>query len=1315
MRRVSSILIIIFLILSGFGLTILFDFTSQNASADIYIDTDTPWSGTKIIDGNVYIRGGVTLTINPGTIVIFNGNYNIIVNDTGKLDANGGDSINQQITFHNETGSTWGAIKVQDRGYANLDWCVIENSTNGIWLDRLAYNTNYRTTVTNCSFNNCSSYFRLTKSNLNVTSTKFEGAQFNDNLADNLKNLTLDGESKLYIQYFVNINTMDGLGAPLENIQVDIQENPFHSLSSGKTDAGGQFLYNPVTDIEISGTTPKADFQYIANIDVKDKWSGTGVEIIDISNQSTIINNASTEPKNKNLHIQKDYIFNYPPIIDDIASNIKVKEDKSEDIMFVFHDNDDFKDGNKTGPAKFDGITINITDPATGYGIYNDTGSPNTKNKYIIWSNKNGGELRFYRTVESPSSPLPPDDYDATVIEYINITISDGLGQKAWTGDVLIEFQNVPDKPEIKGLPWAQNVTVVTEDVPTYLDIIVSDDDNDTAEIDVYSNSEYVNYIYSPTSQSLELLFENEFGNDSTQEQIDITATDGCSDPVMYSFFVNFKQTSDPPVINGTIPNWYGNESIPSFEFSLGQYASDPDPDDNYKTLKWYVTGVDEELFGKRVFDVSEDTMNATANTPLSFSLNPELDLGGAQKPKMVEDKIQIWLKDKDGNTTSQEISLFVNSTNQPPSLYKIDKGDSKITVEPASGVSSDTYRFQIEYRDLDGEKGDAPAIGYPKVYIDDEPNVMVEVDPSDDNYKDGKLYYYQHSSLSAGSHEHYFECSDGDLITRLPKENDKPNNISLPDVVSRVYILRRESLDHNFVVRLAHTSPLAFANVADASKPSTELEPDKDEFNKTKGDIGAYFQIETDHIDSLLWAELSIQFGLGSDYADNYNDTKWLRKVDMEFGYYTAAINDWTSIYSEMSLGSHILMCNITEQYTLASILASTDKPVFTVIGELDADNDGHYNAKDAFPFDPAASLDSDKDGSPDKWNHQGMSEKDSTTGLHIDAFKYDPAASLDDDNDKCPDEWNVGKNQNDSTSVPKLTLDHFPDNPGACLDTDGDGMPDKLDKLRDTKNLIEDKDDDNDDMPDDWEEQYGLDPKDPHDADEDKDGDGRSNLEEYRKGTDPNKKDAEEGILSSFMMILIIIIVIVVIVIVLGFILRKRGKKEPEDLPRGMGGPPPEPEGGEEALPPETEAYAPAPETEQLPGEPPGDALGFEDQAQTQVLQDEGILTEGEVPVGESLPTQEAMPPTEEPATLPPVDEEQMTPPELPVQESIEIPAQLSASEPDQIAPAPPPETTEGIETAEEQQFTCPNCGTALTRDMTQCPGCAAPLAFD
>lgn len=50
-----------------------------------------------------------------------------------------------------------------------------------------------------------------------------------------------------------------------------------------------------------------------------------------------------------------------------------------------------------------------------------------------------------------------------------------------------------------------------------------------------------------------------------------------------------------------------------------------------------------------------------------------------------------------------------------------------------------------------------------------------------------------------------------------------------------------------------------------------------------------------------------------------------------------------------------------------------------------------------------------------------------------------------------------------------------------------------------------------DNDGLPDEWEVQYGLDPGDPADAYLDKDGDGLSNIDEFKHKTDPTKQDTD------------------------------------------------------------------------------------------------------------------------------------------------------------------------------------------------------------
>jgi hypothetical protein len=139
--------------------------------------------------------------------------------------------------------------------------------------------------------------------------------------------------------------------------------------------------------------------------------------------------------------------------------------------------------------------------------------------------------------------------------------------------------------------------------------------------------------------------------------------------------------------------------------------------------------------------------------------------------------------------------------------------------------------------------------------------------------------------------------------------------------------------------------------------------------------------------------------------------------------------------------------------------------------------------------------------------------------------------------------------------------------------IDTDSDGNPDH-----------DDDDDDNDNIPDWWEEQFGLNSKSSTDAGIDTDEDGYSNYEEYQLnssplnssdppqiGRDGGEDDDKSGAVNEewlFILVAIIIILIILIIIVFIFIKKSQDRqqgelsaskpedKKIEDSPRGPSG---------------------------------------------------------------------------------------------------------------------------------------------------------------
>jgi parallel beta-helix repeat protein len=130
----------------------LFNFTTFNSNGTAVfgpIDTDTIWNpigSPYLVMDHITVNDGVTLTIEPGVEVIFNGAYSILVD--GNITSVGSSSKWINITSNQATPAMgqWNTIEVNPPGHAEVRYTNISGATIALSLE--SHNNN----VTNCTF-----------------------------------------------------------------------------------------------------------------------------------------------------------------------------------------------------------------------------------------------------------------------------------------------------------------------------------------------------------------------------------------------------------------------------------------------------------------------------------------------------------------------------------------------------------------------------------------------------------------------------------------------------------------------------------------------------------------------------------------------------------------------------------------------------------------------------------------------------------------------------------------------------------------------------------------------------------------------------------------------------------------------------------------------------------------------------------------------------------------------------------------------------------------------------------------------------------
>ncbi|MCK4665217.1 DUF5050 domain-containing protein, partial [Candidatus Dependentiae bacterium] len=150
--------------------------------------------------------------------------------------------------------------------------------------------------------------------------------------------------------------------------------------------------------------------------------------------------------------------------------------------------------------------------------------------------------------------------------------------------------------------------------------------------------------------------------------------------------------------------------------------------------------------------------------TKIVYSYSADYTLG--------DNSYELWMCDLDGTNKQQLTSNAIwdaegvlIENNNPFLDWTGEVNYSFDGLDPEVGNNATNFTFRIDYFDFDN---DAPLAGHPQVHISDgggeisgSPFSMMDVDPGDTTYTDGKLYTYSTTLPAGSSYTYIFEAKD--------------------------------------------------------------------------------------------------------------------------------------------------------------------------------------------------------------------------------------------------------------------------------------------------------------------------------------------------------------------------------------------------------------------------------------------------------------------------------------------------------------------------------------------------------------------------
>jgi hypothetical protein len=486
---------------------------------------------------------------------------------------------------------------------------------------------------------------------------------------------------------------------------------------------------------------------------------------------------------------------------------------------------------------------------------------------YIVWDDKNNTNNAgsdkdiFYicnitgnnwEKVQVISEPVSGNNYNIGDSDYPVIEVEDGKIYAIWA-DVNNTHGSGGSETDIfyktnfTGFNW-ETVQVISEPIPG---LNINDDTSLFPDFDVENGKIYVTWTdrndTDSSSQGIwdwDIFYRCNLSGYWEKEQV-------ISEPVKgENFNIGQSHYSKISVENGRI--------FVVWDDSNNTNSAGTD-DDIF--LRYNLTGLNWDDINV----ISEPVKNGNNNTGWSEEPDIIVNLG----------KIHVvWFDDNNSNNAGTDKDIFYKATFLPLGLYSPN-------VIPTIGNTSTNFNFTVTYKNVDNY---APT--QIKINISNSEYTLLEVEPLDVTYYDGKDYFYKTSNLAIGKHTFYFHATDGqsDGFTSPIKKpmvyNSPPKLITIDNLTAYEDVYYNIDYEYNDIDVITVGQNIIWNYSSNASWLNFDTVTGLLDGTPTDSNIGGY------------WVNISINDTMEIDFTNftltvlNVNDNPVINTTNVEITY---------------------------------------------------------------------------------------------------------------------------------------------------------------------------------------------------------------------------------------------------------------------------------------------------------------------------------------------------------------------------------------------------------------------------------------------